>query len=228
MSEQSEYLLTTHTHPGDSSLEIVIGQKCKGDGYYGYTDGVHSVQYTFDGFTGSIEIQATLVLEPADHIDWFVVHSYDALNESSSKIETFIGNYTWIRARVLYYDGTIHSIVLNHWDGFNMVKIVEVMSSDSSQFTFDIVDDIMVFIKNDSMFYQKHYYPSIIRLKQLFDQNKLDQYKRVLEPVLNTAIDIYCQKYKIGFPEHVNKEERLALLQRIYDEEIENIKQGEY
>ena len=109
----SETILTSNTHAGDSAVETVVGSNFKGDGYYGRSDGFHSVQYTYNGFTGTISIQGTLAVEPVE-ADWFDVHTYTAANETSSKIASFTGNYVWIRAKVVYTDGTISSITLNH------------------------------------------------------------------------------------------------------------------
>ena len=109
----SETILTSNTHAGDSAIETVVGSKFKGDGYYGRSDGFHSVQYTFNGLSGTITIQGTLAIEPVD-ADWFDVHTYTAANKTSSEIASFTGNYVWIRAKVVYTDGTISSITLNH------------------------------------------------------------------------------------------------------------------
>ena len=113
MAANSEIILSSTTHPGDSTVETVTGEKFKGDGYYGRSDGLHSVQYTYSGLTGDIVIQATLAIDPVED-DWFDVHRYAAAQETSSKIASFTGNYVWIRAKVVYTDGTIDSITLNH------------------------------------------------------------------------------------------------------------------
>tara|TARA_B110000503_G_scaffold131065_1_gene205152 strand:+ start:3973 stop:4314 length:342 start_codon:yes stop_codon:yes gene_type:complete len=113
MTANSETILTANTHPGDSTSESVLGSNFKGDGYYGRSDGFHSVQYTYNGLTGTITIQGTLAIDPVED-DWFDVHRYTAVNETSSKIANFTGNYVWIRAKVVYTDGTINSITLNH------------------------------------------------------------------------------------------------------------------
>jgi hypothetical protein len=113
MPAYSEIILDETTHPGDSTTETVTGEKFKGDGYYGRSDGFHTVQYSYTGLTGTITIQATLATEPVD-ADWFSVHTYTAAQETSSKITNFTGNYVWIRATVTYTDGTINSISLNH------------------------------------------------------------------------------------------------------------------
>lgn len=113
MSTNSEIILSNSTHPGDSSLETVVGANFKGDGYYGRSDGFHTVQYTYSALSGTITIQATLAINPVEE-DWFDVHVYAAIEETDSKIANFTGNYVWIRAQLVYTDGTIDSIVLNH------------------------------------------------------------------------------------------------------------------
>lgn len=113
MSTISEILLSSTTHAGDSTVQTVTSNVTKGDGYYGRSDGLHTVQYTYTGFTGSILIQATLVTEPSEE-DWFTVHTHATFAETSSKITNFTGNYVWIRAVVNFTDGTVSSIVLNH------------------------------------------------------------------------------------------------------------------
>jgi len=42
----------------------------KGDSFYGYSDGYHTFQVTYNEFVGRIRIQATLSLTPGDD-DWF-------------------------------------------------------------------------------------------------------------------------------------------------------------
>jgi hypothetical protein len=109
----SQSILTINQHPGDSTTVTITGEKFKGDGYYGRSDGLHSVQYTYSGITGVISIQGTLVTAPVE-ADWFDVHTYTATAETASKIASFTGNYVWVRAKVVYTDGTINSITLNH------------------------------------------------------------------------------------------------------------------
>ena len=109
----SKTILSANTHPGDSTVTTVTGEKFKGDGYYGRSDGLHSVQYTYSGLSGTITIQGTLSVTPVE-ADWFDVHSYTAAVETASKIASFTGNYVWVRAVVTYTDGTVNSVILNH------------------------------------------------------------------------------------------------------------------
>ena len=113
MPSTSEIILSSTTHPGDSTSETVTGSNFKGDGYYGRSDGVHTVQYDYAGFTGTITIQATLATTPTSS-DWFDVDTVTASNLTEVKYVNFTGNFVFIRAKIVYTDGTINSIRLNH------------------------------------------------------------------------------------------------------------------
>lgn len=118
MSSNSELILSQNTHPGDSSVETVTGEKFKGDGFYGRSDGIHTVQYAITTFVGTVYIQATLASEPVE-ADWFTVYeqTYPLDGENSttkSNIANFTGNYVWVRAKVVYSGGTVNRILLNH------------------------------------------------------------------------------------------------------------------
>jgi len=131
----SETILTQNTHLGDSAVQSVTGNKFRGDGFYGRSDGLHTIQIDIIGFLGRIEIQATLEVDPTED-DWFTVElgtgtqSVDttgllreenitfveyAQTATNVKSYNFTGNYVWVRAHVSNWtDGTINSIKLNH------------------------------------------------------------------------------------------------------------------
>lgn len=117
----SETILTANSHPGDSTVETVTGDKYKGDGYYGRSDGFHTVQYSVDGFIGTLVTQATLAIDPqAD--DWFTIAdtTHTSADDSSTNADggflyNFTGNYVWVRAYISNWtDGTVNSVKLNH------------------------------------------------------------------------------------------------------------------
>jgi len=140
----SETILPLTTHPGDSSTQVVRGEKFKGDGYYSRDDGLHTVQITLTGFIGTIEIEGTLGVDPKDPFytncndgtDWAPVIVEESVCVSTTglwgsrkvpfKLEYtepttttevwhFTGNYTWLRAYITEWtDGTINYIKLNH------------------------------------------------------------------------------------------------------------------
>jgi hypothetical protein len=117
MPATSETILSATTHPGDSSTETVLGEKYKGDGYYGRSDGLHTVQINVDGVAGTIKMQGTLAVTPTDD-DWFDINNTEYSSETDGKTGSFMynftGNFVWVRAHVTYTDGTINSIKLNH------------------------------------------------------------------------------------------------------------------
>ena len=113
MSSNSEIILSANTHPGDSTSVTVTGSHFKGDGYYGRTDRLHTVQYNYTGLTGSLKVEASLATTPTDE-DWFQVDIITLSNGTGSSIRNFTGNYIWLKASVTYTDGTVNSIVMNH------------------------------------------------------------------------------------------------------------------
>ncbi len=86
--------------------------EAKADSYYGYTDGLHTLQVTYDQFVGRLRVQATLSLNPTA-TDWFDIlptsTAGTAFNPAGfvqfnandpadrSEAYTFQGNFTFIR-----------------------------------------------------------------------------------------------------------------------------------
>ena len=84
----------------------------KGDSYYGYSDGFHTIQIIYSQFIGRIRIQATLDLTP-ETTDWFdIVPSTTAGTEfngagyvqfnsnnpgNTAEAYTLQGNFTFLR-----------------------------------------------------------------------------------------------------------------------------------
>jgi len=99
----------------------LTGDKIRADGYYGRTDGIHTVQVVVANFTGSFGIQGTLATEP-DEADWFDINVNVNQNVSSASpyasfpvnpaaptnpggngddatlAFTFVGNFVYLRA----------------------------------------------------------------------------------------------------------------------------------
>jgi hypothetical protein len=115
----SETILSEQTHSLDSTAQVVTGEKYKGDGYYGRSDGFHTVQVNITGFIGTVQVQGTLAVDPTAD-DWFTIYtqSYPVSNDegtTGSFVTNFTGNYVWIRAYISNWtDGTVNSIKLNH------------------------------------------------------------------------------------------------------------------
>jgi hypothetical protein len=109
----SETILTTQTHPADSTSVTVTGTAFKGDGFYGRSDGIHTVQYDYSSYIGTTVIQGTLAKSPVE-ADWFDVLTTTESSFTGAKIQNFTGNYVWVRAKITYTNGSGTSIRLNH------------------------------------------------------------------------------------------------------------------
>lgn len=99
----------------------LVGEAKRADGYYGRTDGIHTVQVVVNNFTGSFGIQGTLATEPTES-DWFDINLNANWNVSSAspyvtypvnpmaptnvtgngddgtQAFTFVGNFVYLRA----------------------------------------------------------------------------------------------------------------------------------
>lgn len=104
--------------------KIFKSDKLKGDGYYGGSDGFHTVSYTVTpNFSGTLTTQATLATNPVEG-DWFnvtgstVSYSYPQRPaNTTTNYVNFTGNFVWVRARVHYDPDSIQSGV--QWINYN-------------------------------------------------------------------------------------------------------------
>lgn len=100
---------------------VYLSDKVKGDGYYGNSDGVHTVMYVATtNFVGTMTMQATLATDPVES-DWFTVSNtaktYTLLNvrtTSTADCYNFTGNFVWVRGRVSIDSGSVQYIQYNH------------------------------------------------------------------------------------------------------------------
>lgn len=129
---------------GDTAGEFeVTGSKIRGDGYYGFPEGNHTISIHLQNFTGRVWLEGALASTPRTddcnlefdtETDWFPI--YLTLNcpyleyelETSSKAYSFEGNFVWLRVRLdrsyimpvpdndsdLAQLGNIRKILLNH------------------------------------------------------------------------------------------------------------------
>jgi|TARA_R110002074_G_scaffold12935_2_gene46976 hypothetical protein len=91
--------------------------EAKGDSYYGYSDGLHTIQVVYNQFVGRFHVEATLTVAPATDSDWFGIspttthgteftanNGYVQFNSNLpadlSESYTFKGNFAHIRVRM--------------------------------------------------------------------------------------------------------------------------------
>ena len=98
-----------------------ISDRVKGDGYFGGSDGFHTVTYnTNQYFIGTATMQATLAAEPVE-TDWFnventsqVYHQFDVRTQSNVDFFNFVGNFVWVRSSIRIEAGTVMAVQYNH------------------------------------------------------------------------------------------------------------------
>ena len=102
----------------DGSSSSFNSDKVKGDGYYGFSDGVHTVQTRVTSLIGTVKLQGTLQKTPAN-TDWVDIASIVTSDGSSavtnSYFNNFTGNFVWVRVAVSDFTaGTINNIYMAH------------------------------------------------------------------------------------------------------------------
>ena len=91
--------------------------KQKADGYYGYTDGLHTSAFHLNAYIGSIKMQASLASIPTKD-DWFDVDATSATYasaETSNKGYNYTGNFVWVRAALTGMTaGSVTKVLYNY------------------------------------------------------------------------------------------------------------------
>jgi hypothetical protein len=96
----------------DGSSQDWVSTAVKGSDYYQGRGGIQTVGFSVNGFSGRVVIEATLDSE-SDTVSWFDV--LDFTDATAQRSQSIIGNFTWIRARVIdFAAGTINSITINY------------------------------------------------------------------------------------------------------------------
>jgi hypothetical protein len=113
-------VVVDYPNTGTTTL-VYTSERLKGDGYFGGSDGLHTVMYTATpSFVGTITMQATLASEPIS-TDWFNVSgttsTYTSLNTRTTNtvdLYNFTGNFVWVRGYIAIEEGAVSNIRYNH------------------------------------------------------------------------------------------------------------------
>jgi len=110
--------------------------------------------------------------------------------------------------------------------------INEFSNKDDMKLPFDVVDDAIVFMRNDPQFYRKQYFPAVAKLADLVRAKKKKEInnKSVLGSMVDQGMNTYCKKYNLAksSADIFTMQDRQAILDKITSEEIKNIEQGDY
>jgi hypothetical protein len=115
---------STGTDFNFTSIEV------RGDAFYGYTDGLHTIAFYFSDFTGKVHLEGSLANTPIS-TDWFPLsidppNNYMQLTAHTGIVaRTFQGNFMFLRVRMdrdyltpanndSLQHGQITQVLLNH------------------------------------------------------------------------------------------------------------------
>lgn len=77
----------------------------KGDGYYGFADGLQTMSFHLSNFTGRVYVEATLLEAPTES-DWFLIgldidtEYMELTAETTTFGSSFQGNFVYLRVRI--------------------------------------------------------------------------------------------------------------------------------
>ena len=124
-------------YPNTATTALIYNsERIKGDGYFGSSDGLHTVFWSVSQFIGTIEVQGTLASEPTES-DWVAIKLIQpgnkfyidttglvtdagvdstryVLETTASKSYNFTGNFVWLRGRISEFtQGVMNGISIN-------------------------------------------------------------------------------------------------------------------
>lgn len=111
-----------------------------------------------------------------------------------------------------------------------MVKLVEVTDQElGEQLPYDVAEDLVVYMRNEPMFYRKHLYPALVDVQEAVRTGGKYN-KRQLLPVIEKAIQAYVNRYGIKrAPESLmNEQEKLECISKLLADEQKNFREGIY
>lgn len=93
----------------------VQGEPVKADGWYGRSNGVHTISIKVANFVGGIQLQGTLSIDPQEN-DWFSIYLDNSHTDENGVLRlpkpgendttgilayTFVGNFVWLRVNLV-------------------------------------------------------------------------------------------------------------------------------
>ena len=105
-----------------------------------------------------------------------------------------------------------------------------LMSEPSNnELDWDVVEDLVVFMKNDPYFYRNDVYPCMVNVQETVKHGGKFNKKSML-PIVEKAINEYIKKFDIKkLPEDLmNSSQKMECISKILNDEKENFRKGTY
>tara|TARA_B110000503_G_C7048579_1_gene371293 strand:- start:353 stop:691 length:339 start_codon:yes stop_codon:yes gene_type:complete len=111
-----------------------------------------------------------------------------------------------------------------------MVKLVEFSHVEEFKPTFDVVDDLHVYMRNDPMFYRKEYFPMVLKMNDAIQSGSKVNTKEMIVPMINKGVHSYCKQFNLArtSSDIFTDKDISAVAEKIYSEELTAIRNGAY
>jgi hypothetical protein len=95
---------------------------------------------------------------------------------------------------------------------------------------YDVEDDLQCYMKDDMNFYRQQYYPTMCKCQDCYNKGEGDKAYGFILPMIDKGVDSYIKKFDLPYKANdmFSRDERKSLARKIYDEEVEAFKEGEY
>ena len=110
------------------------------------------------------------------------------------------------------------------------MKLFELGDKQQEEVPFDVVEDLVIFMRNDPMFYRKTFFPAMADASDKMDQGETVDPAVFLKPVVDKGVKHYCKKFIVNKrPEEIFTDaDKSSCVSKIQAEEMPNIKKGMY
>lgn len=93
------------------NTNIAYSSNLPGAAKLGYQNGIQTFAVYPNNFTGSLEVDGSLVSQPSNSGDWFPISTTNYSSASSLSTIDVVGNYLWLRILMTTTSGSINQIL---------------------------------------------------------------------------------------------------------------------
>ena len=106
----------------------------------------------------------------------------------------------------------------------------DITGSDDNELPFNVAADLNMFMKNDPIFYRKHYFPCMSQMSDMHSKGTEIDFAECARPMLQAAMEQYCRKFNLtNSPQSLfTSEDEDAIIEMLKSEEMPRIEAGEY
>ena len=110
--------------------------------------------------------------------------------------------------------------------------VKETLMKPSVEFgpTFDIVDDLHIYMRNNKDMYRSQYFPMLCNMQKAIQANEKISVKKLMMPTIRACGDAYNKEFQLAntMEDLMTLEQARELAKKIYDEEMPLIRKGAY